>query len=519
MVGTTGATGKDDSMTREDAIYARQSANRADSISIESQIEFCEFETKGASHRVYIDKGFSGKNTDRPKFQEMMDAIKRGEIKRVICYKLDRCSRSVIDFVSMIEVLEQYDVEFVSCTEKFDTSTPMGRAMLNICIVFAQLERETIQMRVSDAYKSLSRKGFFMGGKVPYGFLREPYLLDGKRTTRLVPNPTEAAVVRLIFESFQDPKVSTGDAIRILVNAGYINPGSKDGSWSRGRIRHIISSPLYVMADKSIYDFFINNGAIVHNPPEDFLGINGCYLFEDKSLTRKQTRIKGHTLVLAPHEGYIPADIWLRCRKKSKYAGETTKNNKTRRSWLAGKIKCGKCGYALVIRLVPSISEKTYICSKEAASQKTCEGVGRHAAELLEAIVLNEMKHKLKKFSALSQKDHAPIDPRISDICAKMDEVQHDIDNLMLKLPDANSIAAKYINERVTALDQKKYELVQEMYDVQNILAREQSEQHTITEYMSRWEQLTISDKILVVDAMIKVIRVTEDKVQIEWKI
>ena len=123
---------------REDAIYGRQSVDRKDSISIESQIEFCKYELRGGNFRQYTDKGYSGKNTDRPKFQELMADIKRGLIKRVVVYKLDRISRSILDFATMMETFQAYNVEFVSSTEKFDTSTPMGRAMLNICIVFAQ---------------------------------------------------------------------------------------------------------------------------------------------------------------------------------------------------------------------------------------------------------------------------------------------------------------------------------------------------------------------------------------------
>ena len=123
---------------RIDAIYARQSVDRKDSISIESQIEFCKYELRGGNFKDYKDKGFSGKNTDRPRFQELMADIKRGLIRRVVVYKLDRISRSILDFATMMELFQQYNVEFVSSTEKFDTSTPMGRAMLNICIVFAQ---------------------------------------------------------------------------------------------------------------------------------------------------------------------------------------------------------------------------------------------------------------------------------------------------------------------------------------------------------------------------------------------
>lgn len=506
-------------MIREDAIYARQSANRMDSISIESQIEFCEFETKGQSHRVYIDKGFSGKNTDRPKFQEMMDAVMRGEISRIICYRLDRCSRSVIDFVSMIEVLEQYDVEFVSCTEKFDTSTPMGHAMLNICIVFAQLERETIQMRVSDAYKSLSRKGFFMGGRVPFGFYREPYLLDGKRTTHLVPDPEESSVIRLIFEIYQDPQANCGDVIRELVKRGIKNTRTKDGTWRNNRIRDILVSPLYVKADRSIYQFFRDNGTIIQNPPEDFIGTNGCYLFEDKQHIKKTLRIEGHTLVLAPHEGIIPADVWLCCRKKIKYEGENRRKNSVKTNWLSGKLKCGKCGYAIRIRTAPRSKQRTCVCSKEDSTQKVCEGIGRIKAECIEDAVLYEMRKKLKAFSVLEPPDQAPIDTRITEICTRMDAVQREIETLMQNLLDANSIAAKYIHAKVTALGQKKKELTQELYDIQNILAKEKSEHRMITDYMSRWEHLAIGDKMLVVDAMIKEIRMTENRIEIEWRI
>ena len=114
---------------RIDAIYARQSVDKKDSISIESQIEFCKYELKGGNCKEYTDKGYSGKNTDRPKFQELVRDIKRGLIAKVVVYKLDRISRSILDFANMMELFQQYNVEFVSSTEKFDTSTPMGRAI------------------------------------------------------------------------------------------------------------------------------------------------------------------------------------------------------------------------------------------------------------------------------------------------------------------------------------------------------------------------------------------------------
>ena len=137
-----------------DALYARQSVEKVDSISIESQLEYCRHEARGNPCREYIDRGYSGRNTNRPAFEQLLADVRQGKVARVIVYKLDRISRSILDFANMMQLFQQHRVEFVSSTERFDTSTPIGRAMLHICIVFAQLERETIQKRVTDAYYS-----------------------------------------------------------------------------------------------------------------------------------------------------------------------------------------------------------------------------------------------------------------------------------------------------------------------------------------------------------------------------
>ena len=203
------------------AIYARKSVFREDSISVESQIEQCVYETRGEKYVVYKDNGYSGKNTDRPDFQRMITDIKLGKISKVIVYKLDRISRSVLDFSEMMEMFQKYKVDFVSATEHFDTSSPMGRAMLNICIVFAQLERETIQQRVADAYASRSKRGFYMGGKIPYGYKKVPITIDGVKTSMYEINPDEASDIKLIYELYSKPSATLGDVLRELVNLNY----------------------------------------------------------------------------------------------------------------------------------------------------------------------------------------------------------------------------------------------------------------------------------------------------------
>ena len=245
------------------AIYARQSIYKADSISIETQIEDCKKELRlGERFNVYSDEGYSGKNTDRPQFQKLLEDIRKGEISKVICYKLDRVSRSVLDFSSLMEIFGQYKVDFVSRNEKFDTTTPMGRAMLHICIVFAQLERETIQQRVIDAYVDRSRKGFYMGGRVPFGFRKEDFVIGGKKTSHYVPIPEEIEILKLMYSLYSHPQVSVGDVVKRLVELGIKNPRDKKGCWDKTRVGDLMKNPIYVKADMDVYEFLKNQGAI-----------------------------------------------------------------------------------------------------------------------------------------------------------------------------------------------------------------------------------------------------------------
>ena len=117
-----------------DAIYARQSVEKADSLSIQGQIDLCRREA-GADYKVYQDRGYSGKNTNRPAFRRLMEDVEKGNIQKIVVYRLDRFSRSISDFGRLWEILKAHQVEFVSMNETFDTSTPMGRAMLNIIMV------------------------------------------------------------------------------------------------------------------------------------------------------------------------------------------------------------------------------------------------------------------------------------------------------------------------------------------------------------------------------------------------
>lgn len=243
-----------------------------DSISIESQIEFCEYELNGENYKEYTDKSYSSKNTDRPKFQQLMAYIQRGLIKKVAVYKLYRISRSILDFVTMMEEFQKYNVKFVSSTEKLDTSKSMGVAMLNICIVFAQLKRETIQKRVTDAYYSRCLKEFHMSGPVPYGFFLVPTRLYDVRTKMLVDDPKTKKHALLIFTVYAEPLTSFGNIPRNFSEAGIKIYGQ---DLTRGFLSQRLRNPAYVIADLDVYEFLKSQGTYIVNEETDFEGGNG----------------------------------------------------------------------------------------------------------------------------------------------------------------------------------------------------------------------------------------------------
>ena len=446
-------------INRINAVYGRQSVDRKDSISIESQIEFCEYELKGENYKAYTDKGYSGKNTDRPKFQQLMADIQRGLIKKVVVYKLDRISRSILDFATMMEEFQKYNVEFVSSTEKFDTSTPMGRAMLNICIVFAQLERETIQKRVTDAYYSRCLKGFHMSGPAPYGFSLAPTRLHDVRTKMLVEDPETKKYALQMFTMYAEPLTSFGDITRYFSEAG-IKIYGKD--LTRGFLSQLLRNPAYVIADLDVYEFFKSQGTYIVNEAADFEGGNGCYFYQGRDVAEnKNTQLRDQILVLAPHKGFVPSSIWLKCRKKLMNNTTFQSGRKARNTWMAGKVKCGRCGYALMS--VGNSTGTQYLRCSKRADNKSCEGCGKLKTHDFESFIFGEMAKKMSQFESLIGGNEDRVDPRITALQIELAKVDEEIEKLLDTLSGANPILLSYANSKIEALDTKRQNLVKRL--------------------------------------------------------
>jgi site-specific DNA recombinase len=242
------------------AIYTRKSSEEGleqDFNSLDAQHEACEAfiasqkrEGWALVDEMYDDGGFSGATMERPAFQRLLSDVSAGKIDAVVVYKVDRLTRSLSDFVKIVDLFDRHAVSFVSVTQQFNTTTSMGRLTLNILLSFAQFEREVTGERIRDKIAASKKKGMWMGGLPSFGY--------DVKDRKLIVNTTEAATVRHIFRRYVELK-SVRELKEDLDAAGIVSKVRTASDGSRYGGQPIARGALYLMLQNRIY-----RGEIVH---------------------------------------------------------------------------------------------------------------------------------------------------------------------------------------------------------------------------------------------------------------
>lgn len=453
------------------AVYARQSVERADSISIETQIDRCKSRlTAGelADCRVYTDRGFSGKNTARPAFQSLLSDIEAGQIGKIVVYKLDRVSRSVHDFTGLCELLGAKNVAFLSCEDGLTLDeTPAGAAMAQIMMVFAQFERETIVRRVTDNYYERAKSGMYLGGRPPFGFVKGQTAVLGKKTACFAPDPDTAPLVRALFERYLDPDASLGTLMRWL-NDELRLPTGRGGAWSTVQLGRLLRNPAYARADALVYRYLRQKGAQMNDPVQAYAGERGCYLYAPREGRTKSkfADLNGAFVSLAPHRGLVEADIWLRAQQKLDQNRALKNTGRGAHSFLSGIMKCAHCGYAVTVVNKPAPHREHYInCGGRKKGAAICPGRSRPMTlEQIEGAVESVLLRFLKSYAAVPLRP-APIDRAAgakldTEIVTLEQEAARLSRNLaLIDLPDVVRQTARDLhekNERLAALHRER---------------------------------------------------------------
>ena len=357
-----------------DIIYARQSLEKKDSVSIEAQIEKCIPFCNPDDYKVFKDVGYSGKNINRPDFVKIINYIKKGLVNKIIVYRLDRISRSIADFSQLLILFEKYNVKFVSATENFDTDSPMGRAMINIVMTFAQLERETIVERVTDNYYYRASNGYWAGGYAPYGYkIKHIIGHDNKKHSILEIDETEALIVKQIYDMYINKNMSMRKIAQKL-NLNNITTKKKKGNWGINAVNSILSRPIYTNATSKIYKYYNNFGTNITNTIEDFNGSENMtanlYGKTKKNVKVKALRDYGDMyLTLTYCTPIISNEDWFKAQGiKGERKLLPPRKNTSKKTFLTGLVKCGKCDSNMVIQGCTNrygIHYNYFICSRK----------------------------------------------------------------------------------------------------------------------------------------------------------
>ena len=516
------------------AIYSRKSKFTGKGESIENQIEMCfEYIHKNLPDvsddniTVYEDEGFSAKNLDRPQFKQMMKDLDKLHFDYIVVYRLDRISRNVSDFSGLVEELNKKNVSFICIKEQFDTSTPMGRAMMYIASVFAQLERETIAERVRDNMYQLAKTGRWLGGNTPLGYSSHKITYnsdDGKSRSYFVLKPDENAdTVKLIFAKYLELQSAT-KLVSYLINNDIQTINNCD--FSRVAVRDIVDNPCYCQVTQKSYDYFKDLGCQMCFDMNDIDSDEYSFAVYGRkpTISGKQDIHNPPTswiVSLGKHQPLVSADDWLRVQTIRKVNTNKTFYRKVhnKNSLLSGLLYCKQCGH----RMRPRINSRPridgtvafyYMCEyKDKTRRERCQMKnvdGRILDKLVVDAVLNYntsgtmIYEQLQNLKNNLHKNTNYHDDEIANLDRQIEIVQTNIKNLMGTLMKSSSDEAiyNYVKTEIAEQDAKLKQLQAQKANLvqDNSIARDYQEQYefikdTLSSFAKSFDYLTVEQK------------------------
>ena len=481
-------------------IYSRKSKFTGKGESIENQIEMCRqyiathySEEEAEAALVYEDEGFSGGNLERPKFKKMMSDSQKIEFAAIVVYRLDRISRNIGDFAKLIEDLGNRHIDFISIREQFDTSSPMGRAMMYIASVFSQLERETIAERIRDNMHELSKTGRWLGGNTPTGYESESIsnvTVDGKtrKACKLKIIPDELNLVKLIFDKFME----TGSLTKtdeFLMNGHYKTKRGK--TFTRFAIKAILSNPVYMIADEDAYNYLVENDVDLFADKEAFDGKHGIMAY-NRTLQRpgkatQEKPINEWIVSVGKHLGAIPGATWVQVQKLLDL--NKSKNYRKPRSHVAllsGLIVCGNCGDYMR----PKLSDRktangetiyTYLCTTKERSRSHVCCMKNANGNTLDAKIIETIKSFGKQSADMAKQitqtkkringNREGYEAELAKLRLQIEDNEKDIKALVISLGKSEGTnAEKYIIEQIDELHEKGEALRKRLAELEAII-------------------------------------------------
>lgn len=429
----------------------------------------------------FDDGGYTGGNTDRPALQRLLEAVRAGRVNVVVVYKVDRLSRSLLDFTRLMELFDEFGVAFVSVTQKFDTSSSMGRLVLNVLLSFAQFEREIIAERTRDKIRAMRRKGKWAGGLPPLGYDVEP------NTSRLIVNPAEAEQVRSIFRLYEEHG-SLLPVVQELASRGWTNKrcttrkGTERGGrrFDRGNLHRLLTNVAYV-------------GRVRHKD-EIHIGEHPAILDED-----------------------LFRDVQARLSRNGTTGGAAVRNKSG--AVLKGLLHCTACDCAMT----PSFTTKNgrrykyYLCSSAQKNGRSTCPAKSVPAGAIEQFVIDRIRvigrdpELVRQTIALAREQE---ESRLSELTAerrRLDRERSDAEAEVRKLSnrlrdgETEAVLARLaeLHERIRTASSKLQQVIADVESTRDRCIDEHEVTQALAEFDGVWESLTPNEQVRLIGLLV----------------
>lgn len=388
--------------------------------------KFCDY--RGFQIRnVLIEKGKSGGNTNRPEYKKLIKDIKAQKINAVVVKKLDRLSRSLMDFEQLTILLQEKEVEFISLKENFDTTNALGKAMLRVALVFAQLEREQTGERIKDVFAYRAKQGQYNGGLRPYGY--------ESVNAELVVNKQEAKIVEFMFRTFIDTK-STTMATREMNSMGFRN--RKGDFWDKRQVHKMLKRP--------VYKGYIKWEDTLHQGIHQAIVTETTFkkvqqIFEDQKTVSPRNKIKGLL------KGFIICGI---CN-----------------SYLSPNYTKKKSGKKYEYYRCVATFNPGYDCSGQYIPlEQTHEQVFEELLSYSTEARLSLMQKDIERHNSIIQKDITALETRTEKLSAQLEKVKEKKEKYLDSLitGDFSGRERKIINDKIDEFSLQEKQLDSERY-------------------------------------------------------
>lgn len=513
------------------AIYSRKSKFTGKGESIENQIIKCKkfiefkFDVNPEEAEIFIDEGFSGKNEDRPRYQDMLKKIKNKEIDSIIIYQLNRLGRNARDIHNTMQLCEDLGCVIYSATEGFDSSTSFGRALIGILASLAQLEREQLAERVKDNMYTLAKMGRWLGGQSPLGFqgVKEYYIDEnGKQRsiTKLKENKEELKLVKVIYNKYLELR-SLSQVSKWALESGL--KGKNGGYMDKSIVNSILQNPVYVKSDENVMKYLENKGYEVCGAANG----NGLLRYGGKD---------EQIAAVAKHNGIIEANTWIKIQEILKENTEKgPKTGKTHNALLTGILRCGKCGSTMGVihgASYKGIKTHYYKCNLKIKSPKLCDSKNLNVLEFEEkffSFLKNYSKEELINNLQKSMQESKQIENmlNVKSIDQEIEKINKTIKQLLnrLKMIDDDEVAKIIITEitseknRLNELEDKKAKSLNEQSKLTMAEAEILKTINELDDFNNSFDDLSHEQKQIRLKDLLESITYVNDSFNIKFKV